>query len=69
MKKQDEPEVFCYESREGLICLEMGGSEIRFSSKRFLEFADKLNKGRQLVLENYLHRENSKPEIISSYRI
>lgn len=69
-KDTQDFEVFCYESEEGSICLEFGEAAISFSKKRFLEFADKLNEVRQLVLQEYLQQQkNNRVIVSSSYRI
>lgn len=70
MKEKDDFEVFCYESDEGNICLEFGEAAISFSKKRFLEFANKLNEVRQMVLHEYLMQQKNNQIIVSpSYRI
>ncbi len=70
MKEKEDFEVFCYESDEGNICLEFGEAAVSFSKKRFLEFADKLNNVRQIVLREYLMQQKNSQVIASpSYRI
>ena len=67
---KDDFEVFCYETDEGAICLEFGEAAVSFSKKRFLEFADKLNEVRQMVLQEYLRQQKKSRAIVSSsYRI
>lgn len=70
MKEKEDFEVFCYESDEGNICLEFGEAAVSFSKKRFLEFADKLNEVRQIVLQEYLQQQKHNLAIVSpSYRL
>lgn len=71
MKEKENLEVFCYESEEGNICLEFGEAAVSFSKKRFLEFADKLNNVRQIVLREYLMQQKKTNQVIASpsYRI
>lgn len=70
MNVKDDFEVFCYETDEGAICLEFGEAAVSFSKKRFLEFADKLNEVRQMVLQEYLRQQKKSRAIVSSsYRI
>lgn len=71
MKEKEDFEVFCYESEEGSICLEFGEAAVSFSKKRFLEFADKLNNVRQIVLREYLMQQKNNNQVIASpsYRI
>ena len=69
MKEKDSLEVFCYESEAGEICLEFGETAINFSQKRFLEFADKLNRMSDAVLQKYLQQKMSGQKFVTSYRI
>ena len=59
-KEKENFEVFYYESDEGSICLELGEATGSFSKKLFLEFADKLNKVRQIFLMEYLQQKNAR---------
>ena len=68
-KEKEDFEVSCYESEEGSICLKFGESAVVFSSKRFLEFADKLNEVRREVLGKYLHKKSETPRLVGTYRI
>lgn len=67
-KEKENFEIFCYESEEGSICLEFGEAAVSFSKKRFLEFADKLDKMRDAVLQKYLQQTKGNQSAIS-YRI
>lgn len=67
-KEKENFEILCYESDEGSICLEFGEAAISFSKKRFLEFAAKLNKISDTVLEKYLQSSDARQTAVS-YRI
>lgn len=71
MKEREEFEIYCYEADDGSICLEFGEAEVSFSKKRFLEFADKLNEVRQVVLREYLQQQQKANRLVTtgSYRI
>ena len=69
MKKKDDFEIFCYETDEGFICLEFDDSAVSFSKKRFIEFADKLNKVRQSVMHELLLKPAQEKNKVTSYRI
>lgn len=63
-------EIYCYETEKGEICIEFGEAGVKFSKKRFLEFADKLNEVRQSVLKEYLNQKTNKSQLsLRSYRI
>ena len=69
MKEKSDFEVFCYETDEGNICLEFGEATISFPKKRFLEFADKLNRVRQSVMLEMLLEMTAAKNKVASYRI
>lgn len=69
MKNKSEFEIYCYETEDGEICLEFGEAGVRFSKKRFLEFADKLNHVREAVRSDILFEKKSGNSRISSYQI
>lgn len=69
MKDNNDFEIFCYETKDGEICLKFGEAGIHFSKKRFLEFADKLNYIKEAVRTEILFEDKKGKTQIASYQI